>query len=484
MMRHLAGTQACSCLSRPNRSRRGAVNKVTLVLLAVILLGLYGGSVAVFGVLWFQENGRATAAEQRIADVEQQAAQKAKADAEQQVAQQVAYLKGEVQKERDRADEASRKAAESVNPMPKPPESIPQAAPTKVGLLDETADFYRQVLQAAPDHPDVARETARLYTWSAAAYQRGGNLAKADQLYKEGIDLLTKLEKKYPLVPECRHELARALVDHGMLIPLLKDENRAAETGTSWLRALSLQEGLVKQFPNVPTYRQELAQMYNNLAGLLQANNKTRDASEAYNRAQALQEKLTAEAPTNPDYQSELGATLDNLAYLLSAQGRGPDADKARAQSIRHHRAAVKGNANNPTYWERYCRHYYLLGEVLKHREAYADLRTAVDEMIKGWPESWRVYTQTAEFLAGCVAHIDKNSVLAETRKKEHGEALGKRAVDLLRDASRKKELKRYDADRKEVPFADYLTSSTILEPLRARPDFQKLVSDLEAAPK
>ncbi len=76
-------------------------------------------------------------------------------------------------------------------------------------------------------------------------------------------------------------------------------------------------------------------------------------------------------------------------------------AQKLREQSIRHHRAATKGNPNNPNYWDRYCRHYFLRAEVQKVREAHNDVIPTLDEMLKGWPESWRINLDAAEFLAG-----------------------------------------------------------------------------------
>ncbi len=152
--------------------------------------------------------------------------------------------------------------------------SIPQAIQTalehhQAGRLHEAEAIYRQVLQAAPDHPDA------LHFLGAIAYHQGKN--------ESAVELISKAISVNPS-RSMYYNLGNALKAQGNL-------DEAAE---SYRKALLLQ----------PDY----AEAHVNLGNVLQAQGKLDEAVEHYRKALAL--------------KPGLAETHYNLGSALQAQGR------------------------------------------------------------------------------------------------------------------------------------------------------------------
>ena len=63
---------------------------------------------------------------------------------------------------------------------------------------------------------------------------------------------------------------------------------------------MAIRKKLAADFPNVPEYRKDLGENYNNLGILLKELGKRTEAEEQYRNAVAIQEKLIAEYPAEP----------------------------------------------------------------------------------------------------------------------------------------------------------------------------------------
>src|SRR5262249_13968988 len=122
----------------------------------------------------------------------------------------------------------------------------------------------------------------------------------------------------------------------------LEDLPRQKKDEHAFNQAVELYERLVNEFPRVPEYRRELAHCYGELGKMslkdvryqrpLEAKESYRKAEKSYREAVKHQEQLVKDFPQVPVYRESLAASLvgdpsrsderDNLVYLLEHTGR------------------------------------------------------------------------------------------------------------------------------------------------------------------
>ena len=93
----------------------------------------------------------------------------------------------------------------------------------------------------------------------------------------------------------------------------------AADEG--YRKALAIQEKLVAESPTRPEYSRDTASSYNELGNLLVGIGKLRE-SEASIKALTIQEKLLRDFPETQRVRKALGETLSNVALLNAITSR------------------------------------------------------------------------------------------------------------------------------------------------------------------
>jgi tetratricopeptide (TPR) repeat protein len=176
--------------------------------------------------------------------------------------------------------------------------------------LSDDADLSRRA--------KAQRERARAFSSLAKLQQETGRDADAAQSLAVSRDVLNGLAAAAPGVPEYRQELAEV---HNDLGRLWRDTDpNAAEA--EYREALRLAESLASDFPATPAYRQDVASTLNNLGVLLQARGRRADAEAAFAQGVSLKRRLADDVPWAPDYRRDLAAALNNrgLQYMLAGQ--------------------------------------------------------------------------------------------------------------------------------------------------------------------
>jgi tetratricopeptide (TPR) repeat protein len=219
-----------------------------------------------------------------------------------------------------------------------------------------------------------------------------------------------------------------------------------------------------------PQYRQELALCYVQLANVLSDIHRPKEAEALHGKARTIQEQLTADFPKVPDYQNELAGTLVNLAGLYR-QRREFDAAVALLEAARpHHEAALKVNPKQPAYGNYYRNNLWVLADCRLGLADHARLATTADELARFSYDPANDTYNAAGFLGRCVTLAEKDTQLAEPRRKELAQSYAARATLLLQQA-----VARGYKDQAHIKKDPHL------EPLRGRDDFKKLLADLEA---
>src|SRR5205814_7562533 len=95
-------------------------------------------------------------------------------------------------------------------------------------------------------------------------------------------------------------------------------ESTAAKT--SYERAIVLQVGLTRDYPNVCQFQNDLGRSHFNLGDLLVQLGKGNDARNAYGKAVTVWEELTRSHPAVLDYQTILADALLRLARELAGE--------------------------------------------------------------------------------------------------------------------------------------------------------------------
>ena len=162
-----------------------------------------------------------------------------------------------------------------------------------------------------------------------------------------------------------------------------------------------------------------------------------------------------------------------NLARVLLAR---QDLDAARRlleEAVPHHHAALKANPKNPPYRRFFRNNRWRLAETLLALKDHAAAATAVKELLEVAYEPPQDAYTAACLLSGCARLAAQDERLAEGKRGELAAAYGDSALAALRTAVEK--------GAQEV---NQMPKNPDLDPLRSRPDFRKLLREIEAKKK
>jgi tetratricopeptide (TPR) repeat protein len=342
------------------------------------------------------------------------------------------------------------------------------------GQLKEAEEAYRQALKLRkqladefPTRPDFRQALALSHNNLGNLLASTGRLKDAEDSYHEALKLYEQLAAEFPTRPDCRQALAGS---HNNLGLLLRATGRPKEAEEAFRASLELRDRLVGEFPSRPEYRQELAASHNNLGILLAVTGRLREAEESFRAAVKLQDRLAAEFPNQPDLRNDLAATLGNLAILFNQRRDFATAKEYLAQAEPHHLAALKANPRHPTYRQFYRNN--LLALVQAHAgllDPAAAVQTAQTARDLGWDGAADAY-DAACALALCIPIVEKHEQLDADKRKAAVQFYGDAAMKLLREAV-----------AKGFKDAAHMKQDSDLAPLRQRPDFQKLLKELES---
>jgi tetratricopeptide (TPR) repeat protein len=161
-----------------------------------------------------------------------------------------------------------------------------------------------------------------------------GKGGEAEGSFREALAIQEKLAAEFPNLPVYREELAETYNNLGILLGGLGELSRPGEAETAHRQALAIQEKLVTEFPSVPRYRGILAVSHGSLGLLLVNQGKRNEAEAAYRQALALREKLVDDFPNMPEFRRDLAGSKGNLGLLLAGQGKLTEAEAIYRQAL------------------------------------------------------------------------------------------------------------------------------------------------------
>ena len=159
--------------------------------------------------------------------------------------------------------------------------------------------FYQNLLQDSGSDPSARYEAAVGYRMMGTIRSSWQEYAKAEQMFRQSVDILNRLVAEHPQNREYRYELASG---HLEFAQMLSSAGRANDAAAVRARGIELCEALVAEPPDAYEYLVGLAQLY-------------REELEARGRASTTQQVQTCVARMSALYERALVAPRDPVKY-------------------------------------------------------------------------------------------------------------------------------------------------------------------------
>jgi serine/threonine protein kinase len=367
--------------------------------------------------------------------------------------------------------------------------------------LREAITVGERLVRRHPAVPDYQESLALAYNNLGATYRRAGRLAEAEAAYRHCLEITDGLIREHAAVPQYRELRAMTQCNLGSMCQQL---GRFEEAEAASRQAIALLEPLTREYPAIANYQQFLANSQHTLGLVYKSTRRWAEAEAAYHRALAVRERLVRKHPDGLDNAVGLGGIFCDLGNLLSQRNQPEPALAWYAKAIRTleevpqrhpRRAKARLFLRNARSGRAQA-----LGALGRHGLALADWDQAVALAEEPAREELRAEractlahlgkhvkaTTEAEELAGkkqasgnllynaaCVYGLSAAAVKDDIPLRERYAA---RAVELLRQAT-----------QKGYRDLDHMKRDSDLDALRARRDFQELLTELQsrsAAPK
>ena len=295
--------------------------------------------------------------------------------------------------------------------------------------------------------------------------QISGRNEVAEVEYRDVRVLYKSLTDKFPAVPVYKNDLANVYLNHGVLKQIT---GRSAGAEMDYRAACELRKSLVEQFPTVLLYTADLAGCHTNLGLLFSDLGKGEAAEKEFRIAYDLQKSLVVHAPRMHQYRSDLAGTAVNWAILLYNRKQYSVARQLLEEVEVNHRAALSSEPLNPVYRQFFRNNRVLLLNCLMSLEDHSIVLAASRTMVEFSANRQVDNYDAACFVSRAISLLVKDMTLNDDTRKITATVYGDEAMNFLKQSIAQ-------------GYADHwhIKSDSDLDPIRSRPDFQKLVAEL-----
>jgi tetratricopeptide (TPR) repeat protein/tRNA A-37 threonylcarbamoyl transferase component Bud32 len=239
--------------------------------------------------------------------------------------QQRDYAVANFQKARDAMEVLTNVAQEQLGEMP-------QMETVRRDLLEKALEFYQDFARQASNDPEVRYETGRAYLRLGEIHRWLEEIVKAEQCFRDAVDLNEKLTAEHPAVPKYRQELGRGYIS---LSNVLSDSGSHPEEAEEYLqRALALAEKLAADYPDEASYQVDLGRIYNILGIRWDEKKKPQEAGKAYRKSLDILDQLVARYPDNLSHQRKQAVVRNSWAVYLEDSDRLEKAEQVYRQNV------------------------------------------------------------------------------------------------------------------------------------------------------
>jgi tetratricopeptide (TPR) repeat protein len=248
--------------------------------------------------------------------------------------------------------------------------------------------------------------------------QHFGRFQEAEDYLRQSNDLKRRLLKEFPTVATYRQDLANGALNLGTV---LLEFGRLSGAEEALREAVPLWQRLSTDFPRVHEVGHGLARSHYQLGLLLQARNRLPEAEQELEQALTILEKLAAEVPRVPLYRHDLALGNHSLGDVRRLAGRLADAEAAfhRAQDVLEKLATEfsKTDLYRKALASAHNNRGGVLDELGRHDEALAEQRAALQVrrgLVNDFPDKAEYHDRVASSLHNLVHLLSRKGNLRE----------------------------------------------------------------------
>ncbi len=169
---------------------------------------------------------------------------------------------------------------------------------------------------------------------------------------------------------ESRAGAARAFGNVGMIHNVLSQRKEAEE---AWNSSVEMYNRLVDDYPAVPVYRQELAQVLSGLSSVCYHTRRIAEAKSFREKNLAIHRRLVADFPDEPGYRNDLATAVRGWGLLLKNTGEPREAEQAYRESLEIHRQQTNDFPKDTGYLQELAQTQMDLADVLMQLDRSAE---------------------------------------------------------------------------------------------------------------
>jgi tetratricopeptide (TPR) repeat protein len=339
--------------------------------------------------------------------------------------------------------------------------------------------IYQKLADANPGNDHCQQCLAGTYTGLGVLLSRMGKWDEAMMWHREALAIKQKLADANPGVTYLQDSLALA---HNNIGIAFMQAGKHEDALASFRNALAIFQKLAKGNPAVTRFQAWLANIHINMVSLLSHTGKPEEALPVCRDLLAISQKLADATPTVPRRQLQLASVYNDLGRLLARLKRFAEAFTAldTSQTICQKLAAAdpKNTENTNQLGFSHAYRGWALVQSGQAPKAATDLRRAVELWAKETAPNTDTRSERSRvlaLLAGLGGETKSGVTTAEAA------AFADQAVAALRDVMFGAPVAQLHGEVSvDLGWIDELKGLDF-DAVRGRPDFQKLVAQVEA---
>jgi tetratricopeptide (TPR) repeat protein len=339
--------------------------------------------------------------------------------------------------------------------------------PEALQAVERAAAVYAGLIRQDPTNTDAARGLGEARVTQGAIWLEMGRTTEALDADGKAVAIYDDLVRRHPEDLASRQELGHALLDRGTAATYL---SRLDDADHSFQSALATSEALVRDQPNVSRYQFDLGKAHHSRAWFYSRTNRMPSALVEYRRALEVFDRLAHDHPSVPVYAAIEGVVLSNLGDALRTVGRLGEAldTMKRAQQVAERLA--RENPSVDHYQRSRAFSQIVTASLLNQMGRHAEATTTYERALANY-EGLLNKNASVLYNIAC-AHACLASLIGrQPRPTPSQHALVPRHLDHAIAYLRQS----IDTGYRDLRL---IAGDHDLDPLRSRPDFQRLVMD------
>jgi serine/threonine protein kinase/Tfp pilus assembly protein PilF len=254
-----------------------------------------------------------------------------------------------------------------------------------VSDLVEAKSIYGRLVLADPENFTQRQHLVETHSALATTLNQLGRNDSADRAFRDAFDTLRAAAPTRAATIEYRESMARLCADRG---DWLREMSRPQDAVSLFRQSVAIREESLKERPNDPALRVNLARTWSNLGVALFALRRGDEAEKAHQTAADLLDprmldKLSVSPDLRASWQKVRGGAFQNLSVVRGEAGRPAEALDAVRMSVSIKEQLSEQFPSVPQYRFELSGGYINLGAIHSQLKQPGEARTAYERAVQ-----------------------------------------------------------------------------------------------------